>query len=286
MARHARHVSIDSERARHYPIADHRLIEDPAYRRVGDDETTARFVLALNAVNFGSGWFAHFPGGYLAVARAMAHYRADAHELAHVSERDIAGVLALDVAEPNQRELTGLYTRALNDLGRELVARYGGSARAFVEAADHSAEQLARQLLAMAFYRDRSTYQQKEIAFYKRAQIASLDLSRALADSPLGRFDDLHRLTVFADNLLPHVLRTDGVLRYDAALGARIDAGEPLVAGSPEEIELRACTVHACELIARAGAITEAELDTMLWQRGHEPRYQTTPPHRTKTVWY
>ena len=48
--------------------------------------------------------------------------------------------------------------------------------------------------------------------FYKRAQIVPNDLAVAgVAD-----FRDLDRLTIFADNLVPHVLRVDGVLRYDA----------------------------------------------------------------------
>ena len=54
--------------------------------------------------------------------------------------------------------------------------------------------------------------------FYKRAQIVPNDLTLA----GVAEFDDLDRLTIFADNLVPHVLRVDGVLRYDAEL-ARAD---------------------------------------------------------------
>ena len=51
--------------------------------------------------------------------------------------------------------------------------------------------------------------------FYKRAQIVAADLALA----GVARFRDLDRLTIFADNLVPHVLRCDGVLVYDAAPG-------------------------------------------------------------------
>ena len=44
--------------------------------------------------------------------------------------------------------------------------------------------------------------------FFKRAQIAANDLVLA----GVAEFADIDRLTVFADNLLPHVLRLDGVL--------------------------------------------------------------------------
>ena len=45
-------------------------------------------------------------------------------------------------------------------------------------------------------------------AFFKRAQIAAADLALA----GIAPADDLGELTLFADNLVPHVLRVDGVL--------------------------------------------------------------------------
>ena len=83
--------------------------------------------------------------------------------------------------------------------------------------------------------------------FYKRAQITGSDLELA----GVASFGDIDRLTIFADNLVPHVLRCDGVLVYDERLAAHIDAGRRLRPG-PQEREIRACAVHACALLARA----------------------------------
>ena len=60
--------------------------------------------------------------------------------------------------------------------------------------------------------------------FYKRAQITGSDLELA----GVASFGDIDRLTIFADNLVPHVLRCDGVLVYDERLAAHIDAGRRL----------------------------------------------------------
>ena len=76
--------------------------------------------------------------------------------------------------------------------------------------------------------------------FYKRAQILASDLALA----GVAEFSDLDRLTIFADNLVPHVLRCDGVLVYDDELAARIDRGELLFLGGAER-EIRACALHA-----------------------------------------
>jgi hypothetical protein len=126
----------------------------------------------------------------------------------------------------------------------------------------------------MPFFDDRG--------FFKRAQIFPHDLALA----GIAEFDDLDRLTIFADNLVPHVLRVDGVLRYDPGLAARIDAGERLEAGSREETEIRACAVHACELIAPRLGVPPRTLDGWLWNRGQAPRYKALPRHRARSVFY
>src|SRR5947207_283647 len=65
---------------------------------------------------------------------------------------------------------------------------------------------------------------------YKRAQITANDLALA----GIARYADLDRLTIFADNLVPHVLRCDGVLVYDEALATHIDDGSFLGMGREE----------------------------------------------------
>jgi hypothetical protein len=125
----------------------------------------------------------------------------------------------------------------------------------------------------MPFFDDRG--------FYKRAQIVPNDMALA----GVAAFDDLDSLTIFADNLVPHVLRVDGVLRYEPRLAERIDRAELLPIGGPEA-EIRACAVHACELIAARLGVPPRVLDTWLWNRGQEPEYKAVARHRTRTVFY
>jgi hypothetical protein len=144
----------------------------------------------------------------------------------------------------------------------------------------------------MPFFQDVSLYNHKNVFFYKRAQLMAADLSIAFGGQDPGYFHDLHRLTIFADNLVPHVLRLDGLLRYDDALVSLIDSGALLPAGSEEEVEIRACALHAVEQIAQelraAGrAAPPHGLDFLLWNRGQKPYYKKSKPrHRTKTVFY
>jgi hypothetical protein len=160
-----------------------------------------------------------------------------------------------------------------------------------IEAAGGSCEALVRELATMPLYRDVERYEELEVPFYKRAQLTAADLASAFGGSGPGRFDDLSELTIFADNLVPHVLRREGVLVYDRALAARIDRGEAIEAGSAEEVELRALAVHAVEgLVAearRSGSDTSAQqLDYRLWTRGQRPEYKAWPRHRTRSTFY
>jgi hypothetical protein len=81
------------------------------------------------------------------------------------------------------------------------------------------------------------------------------------------------------------VLRCDGVLVYDEQLAAHIDRGERLTLGGAER-EIRACALHACELISRRSGVPARAIDTWLWTRGQAPKYKAHPRHRCQTVFY
>lgn len=262
---------------------------DPATHFSGAADDTLAYVVQLDAINFGSGYFPLLkkrPGlsGYFTVASSLkdwfdAHGAFSAEQLVALTRADCSRIFGQAPDAGAVDELMGLFARALNDLGAYVGTRFGGSFRALVSAADGSAERLVSVLAEMPFYQD--------VGFYKRAQLTAADLSVA----HVATFSDLDQLTIFADNLVPHVLRVDGILRYAPGLLARIEASELIAAGSPEEIEIRACALHAVELIARAirdrgEAVTSMQLDYVLWNRGQAPAYKARPRHRTRTVFY
>jgi hypothetical protein len=234
--------------------------------------------LQLNAINFGSGWFPTLrkpPGlsGFRTVEAGLrAHGPWTCGELQAMTPERIAAALGQDAGH----ELMGLFAAALRELGAHAAAAHDGSF-ATMAAAHGEATGLADELATLPMWRDVSRYGDLEVPFYKRAQIA------ASALVPAGR----ERLTMFADNLVPHVLRIDGVLAFDENLVARIDAGELLEHGSPEEVEIRACALHAVELLVAAhGATTATAVDNVLWHRGGEPRYKARPRHRAPCTAY
>ncbi|HXV35558.1 MAG TPA: queuosine salvage family protein [Myxococcota bacterium] len=301
----ARWVSIDERAlaalARSNELLSAPRVLDPIARCEGAPAHKAAFVLTLDAINFGSGYFPHLakrPGlsGYLTLSNALLEqWQRDgawsARQLVALSPRDCARVFAQDVRVPEVAELMSLFAQALNELGAFLLARFAGDPTALIEAADCSAERLVGILSEMPLYRDVSRYAGFEVPFYKRAQLTCADLATAFAGVGYGAFFDLDRLTMFADNLVPHVLRCEGVLVYESGLAARIDAEQLLQAGSAEEVEIRAaavCAVERCVALLRAAGIeiSARELDTALWARGQLPEIKAHPRHRTRTTNY
>jgi Potential Queuosine, Q, salvage protein family len=281
----ARYVRIQPDRLAEYaaglPLEQARL--DPAGHYAGETEATLTYVLTLDAINFGSGYFPWLnkrPGmsGYFTVASSLKdffeqHGPPSAADLKRLTSQECARIFGQTVDGP-AGELMGLFGQALKDLGDLVQTRYDGSFRALAEAG--SAEQLIQRLIEMPFYRD--------VPFYKRAQLTAADLSTA----GVVELDGLDRLTIFADNLVPHVLRLDGVLVYDQDLVARIEREELIPSGSTEELEIRGCALHAVELLVGhlRKTATPMQLDYVLWNRGQGARYKAVPRHRTRSVFY
>jgi len=264
------------------PDAEAHVVDGPA-------ELRAAFFLTLDAVNFGSGWFPTLRkrdgrSGYYTVAlglrdRFATHGAWSAEELRTLTAAEVAVTLE----QERGHELMTLFARSLSDLGAHLADEHDGRFLGPIEGAGGSAVGLAELLAGWDCFADASLYDGRRVPFFKRAQIAAADLHHAGA----AMFDDLDRLTLFADNLVPHVLRLDGVLRFDPVLTARIEAGLLIEHDSPEEVEMRACAVHAAELIVRERPdLTAQQVDHLLWTKGGGARYKAVPRPRARCMAY
>ncbi|HWT92290.1 MAG TPA: queuosine salvage family protein [Solirubrobacteraceae bacterium] len=277
----ARWVRVDLDRLASYDPQ----VEQPAAPALdpsrhfldGPEEDVARFCLTLTAINFGSGWFPTLrkrPGmsGYFTVASSLTdRFRAEGpwsnEELRALTADEVAAVMG----QRRDHELMALFAQALRQLGGWLGSR---GALEVVREAGGSAVALATLVgSSMSMWNDRG--------FYKRAQILASDLSLA----GVASFSDLDALTIFADNLVPHVLRCDGVLVHDPLLAAHID-GEQLLTNAAQEREIRAAAVYACAELSRRTGVPERVIDMWLWTRGQAPEYKARPRHQSRTVFY
>jgi hypothetical protein len=271
-------------------------------------ERTANWVLLLDALNFcfwgdpgqprwRVEWHSQTLDGYAALAaaltRAVEEGRPlwDAAYLAGLTEDDLRDLLRPTPGSPPIPLFDARLANA-REVGRVLLDHYVGQFTNACDAAGGSAPALAL-LLARDFpsFADIADWQGRRVPFLKRAQICVADLHAAFHGAHWGRFRDLDQLTVFADYKLPQLLRTAGVLVYTPDLAARIDAYAPIPAGSEDEIEIRAATIWAVELLRRALAQRGIErpasaIDYRLWAESQTKTPDERPYHRTRTIYY
>jgi hypothetical protein len=101
----------------------------------------------------------------------------------------------------------------------------------------------------------------------------------------------MDKLTAFADYKLPQVLRHLGILRYSPELADKIEQRILIEAGSREEVEIRANTIWAVELMRQelekmGKGLRAFEIDWILWNLGQDEAFKEKPYHRTVTIFY
>jgi Queuosine salvage protein len=278
---------------------------DAEHHFQGREVETIAYLLAVDTVNFcfwpppgGKKWEISYKGktysGYYGLAVSLKRAiesgipLTDASFLPSLTLKQLkdvfAGVGVLQLMEERLRNL--------QEMGRVLLDKYNGLASNLAAAAGGSAIKLVRSLAAdFSSFRDQATYHGQEVFFYKRAQLFVADLHGALAGKGLGSFRDMKELTAFADYKLPQVLRHVGVFEYSPGLTEKVDRMIPLDPGSEEEVEIRASTIWAVDLIRqemkRLGKeVRASEIDWLLWNLGQEDRFREKPYHRTTTIFY
>ncbi len=278
---------------------------DCFYHWEGSDEKMVSYLLILDSINFcfwpekgKAKWEIEYRSrkisGYYAMAASIGKAiesgvpltRAD--YLAQLSLNSLKDILG----GADNLQLLEDRLNILNEVGKVLLGDYEGSAGLLIEAAGKSALRLVR-LLAEKFpsFRDVANYRGNEVLFYKRAQILAADLYGAFGGKDEGNFMDIDQLTCFADYKLPQVLRHLGILRYSSFLSKKIDQNILLKQGDLLEIEIRANTIFAVELMrqefSRLGREIRAfEIDWILWNMGQDAGVGLKPYHRTLTTFY
>jgi hypothetical protein len=211
-----------------------------------------------------------------------------ANELADLTRSHLNQILQGNIQIPLMAERL----QCLHEVGRVLEQQFDGSFRNVLTQAHGDALALA-DLIVGSFlgFDDRTNYQGKPVGFYKRAQLNSKMISDALAANGQPELHNLNRLTAFADYKIPQILRNLGIIKYSPELADKIDSYQLILKDSADEVEIRAATVWAVELIkeqlqTKYNFVTAAHVDSMLWNRSQSKIKDQKPYHRTLTTAY
>ncbi len=244
------------------------------------------------AVKYRGRWYSGYWALEASLIRAVTDLGYPVHSaefLANVRFQDLEKIFSGRGRIPMLRERM----ENLREAGRVLLESWKGSIVHVLEEAGGSVSRLIALLIEyFPSFRDETTYLGRSVYFFKRAQIFPFDLHARFNGRSWGKWHDLDHLTVFADYKLPQVLRHAGILVYDPDLAAKVDNLVYLPPGSKEEVEIRASTIQACELIREKVKILKgielsaSAVDYWLWSLGQENSFRKHPYHRTRTIFY
>ena len=134
-------------------------------------------------------------------------------------------------------------------------------------------------------YEDKSIYKNKQIHFYKRAQLLVSDILHFL----LKFSNDISYTNLIgaADYKIPQVLRDFGILEYDDVLSYYVDNQKLIPKDSQAEIEIRASTLYVIASITHKLNFKYASFDIndTIWQASQKNKCMK-PYHRTRTTAY
>ncbi len=250
------------------------------------------FLFALNSMSFSywgnPKWKVEYHGKEYDGAQAMMACLGRAIEggmhfnpkyLAGVQRRDLENILQGNVEIP----LLDERLRGIREVGAVTQREFRDDFRYILDRAQYDALKLV-DLVVNHFpsFEDSAVYRGQKVEFSKRAQLLASDLDYSFAG-----LDNNDRLTACADYKLPQVLRRHSILRYSDDIQGRIRAREEVPAGSEEEVEIRAHTIHAVELIkGEITGVKSSQINDYLWLEGQTKLPTDEPYHLTRTTAY
>ena len=179
------------------------------------------------------------------------------------------------------------------------IQKYQCSFTNCISTADGSAAALVNFLVNdFPCFRDHFRFEERTVRFYKRAQILVADIWACFGGEGYGAFNDIDKITMFADYRIPQMLNSLGCLMFSPSLETKIRAGRILESGENCEIELRGCSIWCVELIRREilkehpdATVNAILIDFFLYDTIKEKETtgkleETIPHHRSRSIWY
>ncbi|MBI5003648.1 hypothetical protein HZC00_00965 [Candidatus Kaiserbacteria bacterium] len=282
--------------------AEHWLSAAPFNFSHFSDDNKLHFVIIFNALSFcywgESKWTVEYKdkkhdgawGMILALGRGIEEGTEllDFEYCSKISKEEFANILRANIEIPLLEERW----KILREIGTNMAAKYAGKAKNLIADANGDAQKLA-ELSVQNFpsFSDTSLYKEREIYFYKRAQLLVADIYQIFDAQGFGALKNVDKLTACADYKLPQILRKLGILEYTTTLAEKIDTKTEIAHNSPEEVEIRANTILAVEFIKeevkkRSPQILSFEVNDHLWLATQEKFDGDKPYHRTRTTSY
>ena len=181
-------------------------------------------------------------------------------------------------------------------VGAVLAEKYNGRFHNFVKSClprlyDNGTGLIDRLVKEFPRFNDVSPYDGATVKIYKLPQLGIWLTYSALRKSGQFPIEDIHKMTAFADYIVPVALRLLGITSYSAELERAINTYQMIPPDSPREVEIRAHCIYATALLTeeinnlrhKDQQIIIPQIDARFWTHYHTTFW---PHHLTRTIMY
>lgn len=297
-------VRIDTDALSHYATIiyisrfSHWLSKAPYDLTTLSEKDRLGFIAVLDAISFSywgePKWTIEYQGTSYDGAYALNACLGQAHDegvpildptyLESISIDDLEFILKGNTQIPllDQRKAI------LQEFGRVTNQIYDGDIRNLIGFRTSAVDLMQTILHSYHSFTDQSQYGSNTIFFNKRAQLLVSDMHHILGEESIyGTVE----LSACADYKLPQILRKNGILVYEKKLADAVDSKHTIASGSAEEVEIRAATIYAVDLLTKElqkkyPNLKAIEVNDYLWLQSQQKHPDDKPYHRTRTTAY
>lgn len=285
------------------------------FHPTAQDPRALNWLLIIDTLNFcfwtpgdDTKWTVAGQTGYFALCAAISRAMDEGIDITNpvfystITEERLEHVLRGDDPE-TKCPLMAERVACLHEVGQKLVDKYEGQFENFVVKSRNSAMILLDKIVSeFPCFRDEAEFAGVRVAIYKRAQILVGDIWACFRGEGLGHFDDVQKITMFADYRVPQVLVHYGAMEYSAELLQILHTGILLKNGCEQEVEIRGASIYVVErlkdMVLRelqqhhpdipTAKVNSILLDHFLWdyRRKNAQALEYIPFHKTLSVYY
>lgn len=285
------------------------------YHPNADDPRALNWLLIIDTLNFcfwtpgdDTKWKVQGQTGYFALCAAISRAMKEDVDITNpeffgkITEEKLEHVLRGD--DPTTKcPLMAERVQCLHEVGQKLLDKYDGKFENCVLQSKNSAMALL-DLIVTEFpcFQDEAEFAGARVAIYKRAQILVGDVWACFRGEGLGQFEDIQKITMFADYRVPQVLVHYGAMEYSTELLQILNTGILLKNGCEQEVEIRGASIYVVEQLKDmvlkelqekhpdipTTKVNSILLDHFLWdyRRKHAVELEYIPFHKTLSVYY
>ena len=181
----------------------------------------------------------------------------------------------------------------LQETLKVIKLKYNNSLLYFIEKHNYDAEKMLNSFVTEFYgFNDIAKYMKKNIYILKRAQLTISDLAYVYMKHTNRSFLNIDKLTACADYKLPQVLRQWKVINFNTELTNIVENKQLIEAFSQQEIEIRANTIIAIDLITEEfnfihkSNYSSMDINNLIWRMSQDKDTLKFGKHRTTTFCY